>query len=69
MALAERPYEDKALPLGISAFWFANSLTGIRPPLRSQLSTYQGSAGQSLIEAPGTKLNLTRFTLPPRPDQ
>ena len=82
VALAERPYEDKALPLGISAFWFANSLTGIRPPLRSQLSAFQGSGTLHLrpndasrpltppavsIAAPGTKLNLTRFILPPRP--
>jgi len=40
----------------------ANSLTGIRSPLRSQLSAYQDSAGQTVIETQGTKLNFAPFT-------
>ena len=50
MVLAERPYEDKALPLGIiDKRFLVRELSHRHPP------------------APGTKLNLTRFTLPPRP--
>jgi hypothetical protein len=47
-AIFLRPIEqicpDSAGPFIVSIL-FANSLTVIRPPVRSQFSTYQGSAG------------------------